>query len=187
MKLNWIYIASQIFVLGNYTFLAVSYFAKDKQQIVRWQTVATASNTFGYGLLGAWAGLAMCCIALVRNAYLTWDAKRHAATNRITRHDVIFLIAVYAAVLVAAILTYNGPLSLLIVAAFALQTFSIWQKRAHLYKFIGIPLALLYMAYNAYVRSLFGTILEAVVLGAATVGYILDRKKSSLSSGAAKP
>ena len=177
MTLDLTYVASQIFVLGNFAFLAASYFAKDKPRIVRWQFASLISNTVGYGLLGAWSGLAMCVIALARNGYMLWDEKRNGISEQITRKDVSFLIVVYAAVLAAATLTYSGPLSLLIVAAFALQTFAIWQKSPRTYKALGIPMAILYMAYNAYVRSLFGTILEVVVLVAAVAGFMLDLKK----------
>ena len=124
----------------------------------------------------------MCAIAVARNSYILWDEHHFGKSETTTRRDYILLGVVCLAIIVLAIFTYNGPLSLLVVLAFSLQTLAIWQKEPLMYKFIGIPMALLYLAYNDYVASLFGVVLEIVVLLFAVTGFILELRNSSKTS-----
>ena len=171
------YILSQIFTVILYALLAMTYFCKKKRTIVIVSGIAIAVNALVYLLLNAWTGLAMCGIAALRNLYILWDEKKHGKSNKITKRDVIFLIIVYIAIILVTIPTYDGFLSLLSVFATSLYTFSIWQKSTKIYKLCGIPVGGLWIAYNTYVHSIFGIILESVLLVASTAGFIIETKK----------
>ena len=145
------YIFSQIFTIIMYALLAATYFAKSKRAIVIISGASLIANILAYVLLGAWTGLAMCVVAMLRNLYILWDEKRHGKSDKIERKDVIFLIVVYIAIILATIPTYEGFLSLLSVFATSVYTYSIWQKSTRIYKFCGIPVGILWIAYNAYV------------------------------------
>lgn len=172
------YILSQIFTIITYALLAATYFAKDKRAIVIISGASLVANILAYILLGAWTGLAMCVVAMLRNIYILWDEKKHGKSDKISRRDVVFLIVVYVAIILVTIPTYEGFLSLLSVFATAVYTYSIWQKSTRVYKFCGIPVGILWIAYNAYVQSIFGVILEAVLLVASIVGYVSEIKNN---------
>jgi hypothetical protein len=172
------YIFSQVFVVITYALLMATYLAKSKRSIVLLCSISLVTNATAYILLGAWTGLAMCIIAMLRNLYILWDEKKHGKSQKITKKDVIFLIIVYIAIILVTIPTYNGFLSLLSVFATALYTYSIWQKSTRVYKFCGIPVGMLWLFYNGYVKSIFGVILEFVLLTTSTIGYILETKKN---------
>ena len=85
----------------------------------------------------------------------------------------MFLIFLYILCIISAVYTYEGFLSLLSVFATMIYTFSIWQKNTTVYKICGIPIGILWIAYNLYVKSLFGIILESIILVCSILGYIL--------------
>ena len=171
------YIFSQVFTTITYALLAATYFAKNKRSIILLSGASLITNALAYILLGAWTGLAMCAIAMLRNLYILWDEKKHGKSKKITKKDVVFLIIIYIAMVLVTIPTYDGFLSLLSVFATALYTFSIWQKSTRVYKFCGMPVGVLWIFYNGYVKSIFGVILESALLVASTIGYISEIKK----------
>lgn len=73
--------------------------------------------------------------------------------------------------------TYEGFLSLLSVFATMLYTYSVWQKKTIVYKLCGIPIGILWVLYNLYVKSIFGVILEAILLVSSSIGYGLEKRK----------
>ena len=93
------------------------------------------------------------------------------------KKDIIILVVLYAISLISAVFTYAGPLSLLSVAATMLNTYSVWQKDIKIYKLLGSPTSMLWILYNIYIMSLFGIILESVLLICSVTGYILEKRK----------
>lgn len=176
MEVDFIYILSQIFTIIMYGLLAWTYFIKNKRKIVIVSVLSLIANVIAYVLLGAWTGLAMCIVALLRNYYILWEEKKYGKREKLEKRDYIFLAIVYLGIILATIPTYEGFLSLLSVFATSVYTYSIWQKSTKVYKFCGIPVGILWIAYNAYVRSVFGVILEAILLVASVVGYIAEVK-----------
>lgn len=176
MEIDFIYILSQIFTILMYALLAWTYFLKDKRKIVIVSLLSLVANVIAYVLLGAWTGLAMCIVALLRNFYILWEEKQHGKRETNERRDYIFLAVVFLGIILATIPTYEGFLSLLSVFATSVYTYSIWQKSTRIYKFCGIPVGILWIAYNAYVKSVFGVILEAILLIASIAGYVTELK-----------
>ena len=62
------------------------------------------------------------------------------------------------------------------VAATMLYTYSVWQKNTKVYKWLGVPVSLCWITYNIYISSLFGIILETVLMTSAIIGYLRERK-----------
>lgn len=73
------------------------------------------------------------------------------------------------------IITYDGFFSLLSVFATMLYTYFVWQKNTTTYKLLGIPIGILWIAYNIYIFSIFGIILETILLICSISGYILEK------------
>lgn len=177
--MNWslIYILSQVFTVIMYGLLAVTYYAKDRKKILILSFASLIANGIAYLLLNAWSGLAMCIVALIRNIIFLLDEKKNGKRDKINKTDVIVLIILYAISIVSAIFTYEGFLSLLSVIATMLYTLSVWQKNPKVYKLLGIPIGILWIAYNIYVMSIFGIVLETILLICSTTGYFLEIKK----------
>lgn len=88
--------------------------------------------------------------------------------------DYVALLVVLVVIAGLAVWTYDGPLSLLSVAATVLYEISIWQNSTRTYKFLGIPVALCWMLYNGFVMSVAGIASEGIVFLAAVVGYVRE-------------
>ncbi len=177
MEWTLAYILSQIFTVITYGLLGATYYAKDRRNILIINFLSIIANGVAYLLLSAWSGLAMCVVALIRNIIFLVDEKKNGKRDKINKTDVIILIILYAISIISAIFTYEGFLSLLSVIATMLYTLSVWQKKTNIYKLLGIPIGVLWIAYNVYVMSIFGTILETVLLICSTTGYFLEVKK----------
>ena len=179
MEFTVSYILSQVFTLLTYGLLALTYYAKDRKKVLIINFLSLVANGIAYIFLNAWTGLAMCVVALIRNIIFLIDEKKNAKRESINRTDVIILVILYVISIISAILTYDGFLSLLSVFATALYTFSVWQKKTNIYKLLGIPIGILWVSYNIYIMSIFGIILEAILLICSITGYLLERRKQN--------
>lgn len=177
MELTVTYIISQVCVVITYLFLALSYYAKSRKVVLLLSFLSLIANGVTYVLLNAYSGFAMCILAFVRNIIFMIDEKKNGQREKINRNDIIILILLYIASILSAIFTFDGWLSLLSVIATMLYTYSVWQKKTKVYKFLGMPIGVLWILYNLYVKSVLGVILEAVLLVCSTTGYILEVKK----------
>lgn len=171
------YILSQIFTIINYTLLGLTYYAKDRKKILVISFLSMIANAIAYILLDAWTGVAMCVVALIRNIIFFIDEKKNGKRETINKKDVVILIVLFSSIIISTIFTYDGFLSLLSVIATMIYTYSVWQKKTNIYKLLGIPGGILWILYNIYVKSIFGVILEAILLICSISGYLLERKK----------
>ena len=90
--------------------------------------------------------------------------------------DIIVLITFYIACVISAIFTFEGILSLVSIFATMVYTYSVCQKDTKIYKLLGIPVGILWVIYNSYVKSIFGIILEGILLICSISGYIIEKK-----------
>lgn len=169
------YIWSQIFTIIEYGLLGASYLAKKRKAIVLLDIASMATGIVAFLLLGADLGMAMSVVILLANFYYLWDEHTEGAKNRLTLRDYIVLAIVLILIAILAVLTYDGPLSLLSVAATVLYEISIfWQGNTRMYKLLGIPVAFCWMTYNGFVGSIFGVICELGMLATSIVGYVRE-------------
>ena len=177
--MNWgvTYIVSQIFTIITYILLAITYYAKDRRKVLIINFLSLIANGIAYILLSAWTGFVMCIVALVRNIIFLIDEKKNGKREKNNKTDIIILVILYIILIISTIFTYDGFLSLLSVIATALYTYSAWQKKTNIYKLLGIPIGILWILYNIYIMSIFGIILETILLICSITGYLLDIKK----------
>lgn len=178
MELTFSYILSQILTVVEYGLLGASYLAKKRKAVVFLDILSMSTGIIVYILLGADLGMAMSVIILLANFYYLWDENHHNAKERSKLHprDYIVLMVVLLAIGIVTIFTYDGPLSLLSVAATVLYEISIWQKSTKVYKFLGIPVAFCWMSYNGFEQSIFGVLCEAVMFITSIIGYVRELK-----------
>lgn len=176
------YILSQLFTILMYAMLASTYYLKDRKKILIVNFLGTISIGIAYVFLEAWTGFAMCIVALIRNVIFMIDEKKNGKKETISVKDIFLLMFFFLIIGISTIFTYDGFLSLLSIFATMLYTYSVWQKKVIVYKLCGIPVGMLWIAYNIYIMSLFGIILESILLIASTSGYVLALKDSKKDS-----
>ena len=176
MELTLPYILSQVFIIINYVLLMVTYQVKNRKNILIFNFGAIIATGLSYVFLSAWSGLAMVIVAIVRNIIFMIDEKKNGKSDKITKKDIIILIVLYLISVISAIYTYEGFLSLMSVFATMLYTYSVSQKKTSIYKVLGIPVGILWIIYNIYIDSVFGIILEVVLLISARIGIIREYK-----------
>lgn len=177
--MNWsvTYIVSQLFTIIMYALLALTYYAKDRRKVLILSFLSLVANGIAYIFLSAWTGFAMCVVALIRNIIFLLDEKKNGKREKINKMDIIVLIILYIISIISAIFTYEGFFSLLSVFATMLYTFSVWQKKTNIYKLLGIPIGILWVLYNIYIFSIFGIVLESILLICSIIGYLLEIKR----------
>ena len=178
MEITTSYIISQAFVILTYLFLALSYYAKDRKIVLYLSFLSLVANALTYVLLNAYSGFAMCIFAFVRNIMFMIDEKKNEKSEKITKRDIVILIVLYSIIGILAAMTFEGFLSLLSVFATMLYTYSVWQKKTIIYKLLGTPIGILWIFYNLYVKSIFGVILETILLVCSLIGFVLEFKKN---------
>ena len=72
----------------------------------------------------------------------------------------------------AWILTYDGILSFFALSGTLIYTYAVWQKNAKVYNILAIIGSIQWIVYYLFVFSVFGIILECVMLVAETIGTI---------------
>ena len=179
--MDLMYIFSQIFVVISYVLLSTTYSLKNRNSILVFNMFSILFNCLSYAFLSAWLGFFMMVIAIIRNIVFVFQNK--GDKQDITTSDWITLGVLYLISIIFAVISFDGIWSLLSVAATMLYTFSVWQKSTKVYKFIGIPVSLLWIFYNIYVKSLFGIVCELVVLICVSINLLknkLNTKSKSL-------
>lgn len=175
MNETLIYVLSQIFIILNYVFLVITYQLKERNKILLFNMAALTSAGLSYICLGAYTGLAMVFISIFRNIVFVINEKKNGITERATPNEILILLVIYALTIILSIVTFNGFLSLMSVFATMLYTFSVWQKSTHIYKILGVPVSILWLSYNIYIGSIFGIILEFILMASAIIGFIREK------------
>lgn len=186
MDISWTYLWSQVLTVIEYGLLGSTYFVKRRRMAVVLDIFSMAAGIGAYILLGADAGLAMSVVILIANFYYLYDEKRRGKNHRLQFRDYVVLAIVLAAIAILAVITYDGPLSLLSVAATVLYEISIWQNSTKVYKFLGIPVALCWMLYNILILSVAGIFSEGIIFIAAVVGYFREYQAEKLKKKRAR-
>ena len=130
------YIISQVFVIIMYTLVSLTYYVSNRKTLLIMSFCAIVSEAIGYTLLHAYTGLAMCFVALIRNAIFLVDEKKNGKTETISKKDIAILLIIFSITIISSIFTYDGIFSLLSVFATMLYTYSMWQKKTITYKIL---------------------------------------------------
>jgi hypothetical protein len=107
-----------------------------------------------------------------------WQKSKGKEINK--KLDLIILVVTVILIVALTIFTYNGPLSLLSVVATLVTTFALWQKDVKMYKVLGLIAGILWLAYNIFIMSIMGIILETILVICSIIGYIKDIKSEKV-------
>lgn len=172
------YIASQIVTIFVYIFLSLTYCVKNRKVILAFSFISNFLNAIAFLLLEAYTSSAMCAISIFRDVVFLIDQKINGKSDKITKKDYAILAMIYGISIISIVLTFKGFWTLLYAAGSMLYTYSIWQKNNKLYRFMGIPVTLLVIVDSIYIKSVFGVILQTVVLICSGVGYFANNEES---------
>lgn len=172
MEITSIYIISQVITILYFAVLSLSYLLKDRNKILIANFAAHIGQTVAMAMLNGYTGAAMSLIMILRDLTLIiQEAKKSKGKDINKKIDILILIITILLIVVLTIFTYNGPLSLLSVVATLITTFALWQKDVKAYKLLGIIAGILWLAYNIFIISIMGIILESILLICSIVGY----------------
>lgn len=178
MKITYIYIISQIITILYFAILSLSYLLKDRKKILLANFVAHIGQTTAMAMLNGYTGAAMSIVMMLRDlTLLIQESKKSRGKDINKKLDLVILIITVLLMVILTIFTYNGPLSLLSVVATLVTTFALWQKDVKTYKILGLIAGILWLAYNIFIMSIMGIILELILVICSIVGYIKDIKK----------
>ena len=179
MEITTQYILSQIATILVYVFLSLTYCVKSRKLILAFSFLSNFLNSIAFILLGAYTSAIMCAISIFRDIIFIIDEKINGKSDRITKKDVRILIFIYGLSIISIIVTFKGPLTLMYAAGSMLYTYSIWQKNNKVYRVLGIPVTLLVIVDSIIIKSIFGVILQCVVLICSTVGSFKNTDKKN--------
>lgn len=166
MTISLAYILSQILVIAYYLIYSWTFYLKDSNKILIYGIIATIVSSISYILLGAYTGMAMCFVAIVRNLLFTKSKKNVLNLN------LIILLTLFASVF-----TFNSYFCLFNIIATLIYTYALWQNNTKIYKLLGIIVNGLMIIYNVHIKSIFGVILITVAFISSIVGFLKENKK----------
>jgi len=160
------YIISQICVIFAIISLGISYLSKDKTKILILSIIyALFYGTHNF-LLGAITGVAMNIISIIRNAWFYINAKNQ------TKNKLYVLVSLCVLAIILGMISYTNITSLIPIIATILYTYSVWQDNTKIYRWMALPISALWITYNVCFKSVFGIILELILLAFEIVGII---------------
>ena len=160
MELSVTYILSQLLVIVYYIIYSSTFHMKSKSKILYTGIVATILSAISYLLLGAYTGVAMSFVAVVRNICF------HKSKSRFCFIAILFLT------MLCSIFTYQNLFSLLNIIATIIYTYSLWQTSTKKYKLLGIFVNLLMIIYDFSIKSIMGVIFMIIAFISSLIGYI---------------
>ena len=150
--MNTTYIVSQVFICLCYLFLGLTYVIKNRNMILYFSLGALLFNGVHYILRGAWAGVGVVCIAIIRNVLFLIQQKIKALDKYIIDDWIILIFLMIISVL-TAMWTYVSVFDLFAISASMTYTISVWQKNIKVYKILGIVSGLLNIVYFIFIFS----------------------------------
>lgn len=150
----------------------ISYQVNRKRALLAVQSAATLSTCLGYLFLGAISGFALNIVCLVRNGvFFALNRNQKGILYR------VFALLLSAAMVVLGVLSWQGPVSLLIIVALMLNTlFMAFGTPQVLRKSVCFTSALV-LLYNVFVFSIGGIMNEGLAIASSVVGILRYRKE----------
>ena len=148
----------------------ISYQMNTKKSLLLVQTAATTCTCLAYLFLGAASGFALNVVCIIRNVafYFQKDSgKAHTLTA----------LALALAMVVLGILSWQGPVSVLIIVALAANTIFLSFGDPQLLRKSILGTSTLVLLYNIFVFSLGGIANEALSIVSSLVGILRFRQE----------
>ncbi len=167
-------------VLGNFVgfisavFGFLSYQAKTPQKLLTLQCCVSTAAIISYAILGAWSGMALNIVCLIRN--FTYTAKAKAKKPFSCKlWPYIMALAVGA----AGAVSWQGCISLLVIIPLMINTVVLgWADNTKLRRSILLTSTMV-IIYDWYFSAYFSVLMEAMAITSSIVGLIRYRHKEN--------
>lgn len=167
--MNILYIISQIMTIIMFFFFGLSYYLKNRKQVLIANIMAQLFQVGATLLLKGFTGALMSLVMLL--SYNTMYADHVFKRKGSIKRSVIILATSIFFVILITLLSYSGYASILAAIATIIFLFGLWQKNLKRYKVYGIIGAILWLLYYNYLKSIFGVILETMLIISTIISY----------------
>lgn len=165
------YVISQLFVIFAVLSFGFSYLTKDKKKIMILVTMTSLFYGGEYLFLGAFAGVGVNIISIIRNIWFYINASKNK------KNSVWVLGILSLALVILGIITYENIFSIIPIVATVLFTYSVWQDNNKVYRYMSVPMSIMWIVYNIICNSILGLIAESVMIVFEIIGIIKLYKK----------
>ena len=148
---------------------ALSYQMNTKKSLLLTQSLATACTCISYLFLGASSGFALNIVCLVRNGcfyYLKEGQKPIYISTAILATAMVILGA----------LSWQGPISLLMIIALAVNTVFLSLGKPQILRYSILLTSSMILIYNIYVFTIGGMLNESIAIFSSLIGIIRFRR-----------
>ena len=149
-----LYLLSQIFVILSIILLGVTYFLKNKTQILILCIFYCVFYGIHYLLLGALTGSMMNLVSLIRNYCFFRNSKKNKKNSKIM---LVFLVLI---AIIFCFITYKDVFCIISLIASIISTYSIWQDNIKVYKVLAIPVSICFLIYAVHINSILAIIMS---------------------------
>lgn len=158
--------AAQVIGFFAMTLLVASFQQKTRTRILGVQMVSGTLWTLHYALLGAYTGMALNFVGVVR-CFVYANRKDG---NRLDKNyvPVVFLVISIA----TGLLAWTSPASLLPMASLSLTSFTYWSKNPTVLRVTSYPNCICWLIFNILSGSYAGVATEVFNLVSVTVGIL---------------
>lgn len=150
----------------------ISYQMNTKKSLLLVQTAATTCTCLAYFFLGAASGFALNVVCIIRNIVFYFQKDSGKV------HTISSLLLAGAMVLLGA-LSWQGPVSLLIISALAANTIFMSFGNPQLLRKSILGTSSLVLLYNVFVFSLGGIANEGLSIVSSVVGILRFRREKT--------
>lgn len=161
------FILAQIFAFLSLLCLLFSFWQKKRKQILFFQILDSSFDILQYFLLGAYTGSLISLLGVTR-------AYTFSKTNN--RFFLALFLLLYT---IASIITFNGLISIIPLAAALIYTIVTWNKKEKNIRLFSILVFILWFIYDILVKAYVSSITDIVLIISNTIAfYKLDIKSS---------
>ncbi|MBR6252940.1 MAG: YgjV family protein [Clostridia bacterium] len=171
-NIDWRFILIQIIGAIGYALLSISFYRKDKRQILFMQIIANMFFTVHYSMLSGIAGAISNVLGLITYIviYIMDKYKLKKSKNIFSLFMILFL-------LIAVILAYENIYSILPFIAFSVAIISFLTGDEDKIRKLGIIVAICWLVYAIVYVSYAAIVFETITLIATAVSLIKNPKE----------
>lgn len=152
------YVLSQICAVVSTVFLGLSYFAKNKRNIMLLCLIYCVFYGIHYLLLSAITGMLMTFISSIRNICFYTSAKKGRQNSHLS------LIAFVLIGIFGMAFTYQNIFSIVSMCGNIISTYSVWQSSVFKYRVLSILVSICFLIYAISIGSIFAILTETCLL-----------------------
>ena len=163
-------IISTVFGIGATVSLFLIYQQKERRGLLLCKLSADLCWIVHYLCLGAYSGMVPGTVGIFRELIFL-NRERHKWCGKVI-WPVLFILCNWT----LGYFAYRTPIDLLPIVASTFVTVSLWLKNPSFTKLISLPVSIVFIIYNFYVRSYIGIFNESLALISLIVFYIKELK-----------